>query len=234
MSTTCTIPRCGRELRLDERRRSACGRCEHRIRAWLRELPYQVTLLQACLTPDRAPTTGNIHGGRAHSPMPVRLDVLTLLGPGADEAVTDPLGDQAGPTPLPAVIRSWAQLLAESRGKPLPRLRPGETYAGYLRAHLPYALTQEWIADLHDELAQAIRRARAITHTEPQRHPQDAPCPGCEAFGLVEEDWQQYLECTACGLLLTREEYTEHARTVLPPLYRTALMLVAGQERMAT
>lgn len=225
--TSCAIPTCGRPLHPDESHRTACGRCEHRIRAWLRELTYQLPLLQASLQHDRTPTQGSIHGGRAHSPMPVRLDVLNLLGPAAPGTVRDHPNDQAGPTPLPAVVRSWAQLLADDLGKPLPRLHPVRGYTSYLAAHLPYALTQDWIADFHQELGDLLGRIRAITHTEPQRHRQDAPCPSCQAFRLVEEDWQPYIECTGCGLLLTPAEYTDHAKRVMPGLYRTALRIAA-------
>ncbi|MFI6337819.1 hypothetical protein [Streptomyces sp. NPDC050535] len=231
--SSCLVPACGRGLRPDEAHRAACGRCEHRIRGWLRELARQLPLLQASLQHERGATQGGPRGGRAHAPLPVRGDVLTLLGPAAPGPVRDPSGDQGGPVPIHALIRAWAELLADERGRPLPRLRPGETYGGYLAAHLPYALTRPWIAELHQELADLIRRVRAITRTEPQRRPRPAPCPGCGAFGLVQEDWQTYIDCTVCGQLLTPDEYTAHAARVMPALYRTAL-LITVHERITT
>ncbi|WP_329545545.1 hypothetical protein OG548_14300 [Streptomyces sp. NBC_01356] len=232
--TACTVTSCGRTLGDDEPHWKVCGRCEHRIRGWLRELPRQLPLLRASLRPDSGPTQSAIHGGRAHAPLPVRGDVLALLGPAAPGPVHDPEGDQAGPVPIHAVIRTWAELLADERGKPLPLLRPGETYGSYLAAHLPYALTRPWIADLHQELGELISRIRNITCTEPRRRPKTAPCPDCGAFGLMEEDWQAYIDCEVCGLLLTPAEYTDHAERVMPGLYRTALLIVTHEKTGGT
>lgn len=230
--SSCTT--CHRDLRPDEQHRTACTRCEHRIRAWLREIPHQLVLLEASLERDTTPRTGHTHHSHTNAPLPLREDVLTLLGPAAPGPVHDPHHDQTGPTPLTAVIRTWAQLLADERGKPLPQPHPTQGYTRYLTAGLPYALTRPWIADLHQELDDLIRRARNITRTQPQRHHQDAPCPGCNAFALFEEDWQPYIDCENCGLLLTPTEYADHARRVLPSLYRTALLITVQQHQDTT
>lgn len=244
MARYCAVPDCGREL--PRRSVRACGRCEQRIRSWLTELDYQMPILRALLQHDRAPTEGTIHGGRAHSPLPVRGDVLNLLGAGSNTTLADPYdetrGDQDGPLPITATLTGWAEATAEHirlrTGRPepgrhegtgpraTPALRPGGTWTAWLTAYLPQALTADWIGDLHDELRTLLARVRGITHTEPQSHPQDAPCPGCSAFGLVETDWAPYIECTVCQLLLTRAEYQNHARSIMPQLYRTALRLV--------
>ncbi|HKX69894.1 MAG TPA: hypothetical protein VJM75_01645 [Acidimicrobiales bacterium] len=231
---SCTITGCGRALP-DGRPDRVCPRCASRIRAWLTELDHQLPLLQASLQHDRNPTTGTIHGGRAHSPMPVRADVLNLLGPGSNTTLTDPYGeargDQDGPLPIHTHLHGWAEMTAgHVRLAPTPGIRPGHTWAAWLDAYLPWILTAPWLTDFHQELEGLIKRVRAITRTEPQRHLQDAPCPGCDVFALVDEDWQPYVECTACGLLLTHTEYLDHARRVLPQLYRTALQLVVAQQ----
>jgi len=230
--SACTIRTCGRPLRPDEAHRTACSRCEHRIRAWLRELPHQLTLLQASLQPDRGHTQGALHDGRAHAPLPVRGNVLSLLGPGAAGAVADPYGDQTGPLPIDRLLRNWAETTAEHVGLcPAPGLRPGRTWTAWLTAYLPWALTAPWAGDFHDELAELLGSVRAITCTEPRRRPKDAPCPSCGAFGLTEEDWQPYIDCTVCELLLTPAEYADHARRVMPALYRTALLIAAQQHQ---
>ena len=74
---------------------------------------------------------------------------------------------------------------------------------------------------------------RSITRTEPRRRSKDAPCPSCGAFGLVEEDWRAYIDCTVCGLLLTLANYNFHVERVMPGLYRTALLIVT-HEKMTT
>lgn len=214
-----------------------CDRCQHRIRGWLRELGLQRILLQAMLTPgSTGPAQGSIHGGRAHSPLPVRGDILTLLGPGADSTLTDPYGDARGDqdagASLDAVLHGWARATAERVNLHAePWLRPGRTWSAWLTAYLPWALPAPWIGDLHDELDDLVRQARSLTHTEPRRRPKDAPCPSCRAFGLIEEDWQPYIECTVCETLLTPAEYAQHAQRVMPALYRTALLLAAQQHQ---
>lgn len=238
--SSCTIVRCGHPLQPHEHRRGVCDRCEHRIRGWLRELGLQRILLRALLAPgSNGPSTGSIHGGRAHSPLPVDLRVLTLLGPGASSTLTDSYGDarrdQDAGTSLDTVLRGWAEATAERTGLPAtPWLRPGSTWSTWLTAYLPWALTAPWIGDLHDELDDLVHQARAITHTEPRRHRKDAPCPSCRSFTLDETEWQPYIECTACGTLLTPAEYAQHAQSVMPALYGTALLIAAQKHKDAT
>ncbi|MCZ7414296.1 hypothetical protein [Streptomyces sp. WMMC897] len=225
MHPTCTI--CTHPLRPDTAHRTTCTRCEHRIRAHLRELPLHQPLLRALLRPDASPRTGTIHGGRAHAPLPVRADVISLIGPAPRGTVRDHTDDQAGPRPLLATLRAWTDVIVEERDVDGPPPGAGlPDLVRWLSAHLPYALQQPWAAALHDELRNAVHRCRNITRTEPRRRSLPAPCPGCLAFGLVEEDWQTYIDCEVCGRLLTRDEYDQHAATVLPALARTALALV--------
>lgn len=230
MTSICTTPDCGRTLDTKSTRR-LCHRCAGRLTAQLHELQWQLPHLRACLYPDRSPTTGHLHGGRAHSPLPARADVLNLLGAGSNTTLNDPYdearGDQDGPIPVDTMLHGWAEILAAHiRLAPAPWRRPGHTWVAWHIAYLPWTLTAEWAGLFHQELTDVLTRVRRITHTEPQRHAQDAPCPSCEAFGLVDEDWANYVECVVCGNLLTRDEYQAHARRVLPQLYRTALQIV--------
>ena len=234
--SSCTVPGCPRALEAGTRRR-LCPRCARQLRAYLRELVAQMPLLDASLHPDRTPTQGNIHGGRAHSPMPLRGDVLTLVGPGSNTTITDPYGDargdQTGPLPISAHLQSWAEMTAAHvRLAPAPRLRPGRTWAAWLATYAPWIITAPWAGEFHQELSDLIGRVRAITRTEPRRRPLDTPCPSCGAFGLAEEDWEPYIECSVCELLLTPDEYAAHTRAVMPRLYRTALLIAARQHEV--
>lgn len=210
-------------------RRAACPRCEHRIRGWLGEIPPQLTLLRASLELDTRPTAGRGGASRAHSPLPVRGDVLALLGPAAPGPVRDTRRDQTGPAPVHAVLHAWADQLAEDLGHDLPPMNSRADYAGYLARHLSHALTRDWIAPMHTELQDLVHRIRSITRTEPRRRPKVAPCPNCAAFALFETDWQTYIDCEACSLLLTHGEYADHAATALPPLYQLGVLLAAHQ-----
>ncbi|MER7833503.1 hypothetical protein [Streptomyces sp. NPDC095602] len=191
--------------------RTACPRCGGRLAAWLEEMPRQLAALTDCLELERGEGTGR-SAGRAHAPLPVRLDVLTLIGPAAPHPIRDTSGDQAGPVPVAGVLHAWADRLAEDLGTYLPRMRTASApaYAEYLARHLAVVVTRDWVAPLYEEVQGIVRRMRAITRAEPQRRPLEAPCPQCSAVGLVEVDWEVYRECTVCGLLLTAAEYQEH------------------------
>ncbi|MBB4987477.1 hypothetical protein [Streptomyces nymphaeiformis] len=212
-----------------EQPRTACTRCEHRIRGWLGEIPRQLVLLAASLELGSRPAQGYGGAGRAHAPLPVRGDVLTLLGPAAPGPVRDTAGDQGGPQPVHAVLHAWADQLADDLGHVLPPINPRAPYAAYLARHLGHITRTGWVALMHGELADLVRRIRAVTSTEPRRRPADAPCPACQAFGLGRTDWETYLDCEACGLLLTEAEYADHHAAVMPPLARTALGLLLAE-----
>lgn len=212
-----------------EHPRTACTRCEHRLRGWLTEIPRQLVLLTASLELGTRPAQGFGGAGRAHSPLPVRADVLTLLGPAAPGPVHDAAGDQSGPTPVHAVLHAWADQLADDLDHMLPPVNPRSPYAYYLARHLGHVVRSGWVASMHAELADLIRRIRAVTSTEPRRRSLDAPCPSCEAFTLGHLDWDAYIDCEACGLLLTPDEYDAHRATVMPPLARLGVLLTAHQ-----
>ncbi|MFE9737322.1 hypothetical protein [Streptomyces sp. NPDC006477] len=212
-----------------EQSRTACTRCEHRVRGWLGEIPRQLVLLAASLELGTRPAQGFGGAGRAHSPLPVRGDVLTLLGPAAPGPVRDTTGDQSGPQPVHAVLHAWADQLAEDLGHMLPPINPSAPYADYLARHLGHVVRSSWVALFHTELDDLVHRIRSVTSTEPRRRPLDAPCPACQAFALGRVDWETYAACEACGLLLTPDEYETHRAAVMPPLARIGVLIAATQ-----
>ncbi|MFG2899541.1 hypothetical protein ACGFZH_20970 [Streptomyces zaomyceticus] len=207
--------------------RTACVRCEHRVRSWLAEIPRQLVLLTASLELGTRPAQGFGGAGRAHSPLPVRGDVLNLLGPAAPGPVRDTAGDQSDRQPVHAVLHAWADQLAEDLGHILPPITPRAPYADYLARHLGHVVRSSWVALLHAELDDLVRRIRTVTTTEPRRHALQAPCPSCQAFALGRTDWETYIDCTVCGQLLTPDEYDDHRAVVMPPLARIGVLLAA-------
>ncbi|MFG2515984.1 hypothetical protein [Streptomyces sp. NPDC048584] len=210
----------------------ACPRHTAELRAWLAELPSQARLLEEeFLTPAGAPAAGRLGpAGRAHAPVPVDLRVLTLLGPGH----VDPQGDddEDGTVPILVILGGWAGYIAyrfpavvrDRHGTvhvmPCDQARPrhGETVTGWcqwLARYLPYAITHPWVGDLHRQLGALLGRIRDLTHAVPHRHPQGAPCPGCDAFALVAVDGRAGITCDACGHHLEPDAYADHAAAVL-------------------
>lgn len=215
-STTCTI--CHRP---DPTGTYACAACQATLRATLTELTAQMPLMRASLHPGASPRTGTTTGGRATAPLPVRLDVLSLLGPAAPApaAVRGHPDDQSGRPPLLAVLRYWAYAAADGQGKPRTRARTVEAFTHDLADRLPWICHQPGVTRFAAELQALLHRVRAITQTEPRTHPRLAPCL-CGAFGLTETDWSDVIICTICDRRMTRSDYHEHATTVLAPLYR--------------
>ncbi|MEU9349046.1 hypothetical protein AB0D74_48400 [Streptomyces sp. NPDC048278] len=199
------------------------------LRGWLAELPGQALLLQEFVAPAAGPAQGRPGSGRAHSPAPVDLRVLTLLGPGR----YDPQGpDDDGTAPIAAVLGAWAGHIAYqypaaardpygvARTQPCEQAWPsrGETITGWctwLTAYLPYALTLPLAADLHRALDDLVRRLRGLTHAQPRHHPRAAPCPACDLCTLVTTDGQWDIRCLACGHTMTPEEYDQYAARYL-------------------
>jgi hypothetical protein len=210
--------------------RTCCRRCEGHIHAALREVDARMPLLHAMLIPGSALP---VRGTPTHTPpLPARVDVLNLLGAGATAVVFDPHGDQHGPAPINAVLYGWACAITDvvhpdsRHPRATPALRPGRTWSRWLQAYLPWALGQDWVGEMHRELVDLVALIRSITHTEPRSTVMDAPCR-CGAFALVETDWQVYITCEACGLLLTADEYRDHRDQVMPGLVHTALLIAA-------
>ncbi|MER7814062.1 hypothetical protein [Streptomyces sp. NPDC096153] len=230
--------------------RYACHSCAERLRAMLAELPRQLPLLRSLLRPDGGPAQRG-GTGRAHSPMPVRLDVLDLLGPGHVVTLADPDGDQTDGVPIDPLVYGWARYIAQQHPavsrdrhgtiqvRPCdgPRSRRGTDVAAWcswLIAYVPYICRQPWAADMLDQLEQLLRQIRDKTGDRPGRTVRDAPCPRCEGFALVSVGGDPYVRCEACSLALAPDEYAEYAAKVLPSLTALAVRLALnGQAETA-
>lgn len=233
---------CCPTCRTDQDETGACPACTYRVLGCLAELPRLVVLLEDLLHPNAGPARRG-GGGRAHSPVPVDLRVLDLLGPGQPVLINDPHGDQTGGIPLTALLYGWARYIA-SEHPAVRRDRHGTAYidrcdsawsrrggdvaawCAWLAGYVPYAMTRPWAGELHDQLEDAVRRARALAGTVVRRTPKDAPCPSCSAFALVGTDGEWHIACEACGHRLTPDEYDAHRGEVMPALAAIALHAV--------
>jgi len=213
-------PTCQRPLYADELELHACSRCTRAMRGWLAELPAQMVVLRGSRQRE-AGEQQRVAGSRT-APLPGRLDVLNLIGPGAPGDVRDTECDQQGPLPITTVLGSWVRLVVEERGLNGPRGRSEEALADYLGRHLNWAAGQPWAGEMHDELQQMMRVIRGITSVRPRTRAIPRPCPreGCGSLGLSQTDWSQYIECAVCGGLYTAGELMDHAPAALAQLQR--------------
>ncbi|MEU6614457.1 hypothetical protein [Streptomyces parvus] len=234
----------------DDSSRTGCEACEYSVHTWLRELPRHLVLLADMLTPDTGPARrGGV--GRAHAPLPIRLDVLDLTGPGQPVLLDDPHGDQTGGVPMTALLAGWARYLAADF--PAVRtdghgtlhidrcdgawVRGGADVPGlcrWLTAYLPYAATRPWWDDLYEQLEQLLHRVRRLTHTRPATRAKDAPCPLCSAWSLVEREDELHITCTICPAQLTPDEYDAHRAAVMPALTALALHIITPKPKTQT
>ncbi|WP_330348152.1 hypothetical protein [Streptomyces sp. NBC_00582] len=230
---------CGACRRLAPDGHHLCPLCADDVRGWLAEIPGQVVLLAEALAPAGAPGQGRGGSGRAHSPLPVDVRALVLLGPGHAGPVGDPGDDTDTTVPIGPFLAAWAGVIAYGYPSvgwhpdrdpaatlyvlPCDRAVPrhGQTithWCAWLTAYVPYAVTLPAAAELHRQLGALLRRIRRITHTEPRTHPREAPCPACQTYRLVSVDGQDRITCKACGHSLTPAEYDQHTAALLSSL----------------
>lgn len=207
----------------------ACGTCRRDLEHALATLPSLVPLLDLLLERGGRPPEGSRGSGRAEAPIPPRLDVLTLIGPGnPTPPIDEPEG--GGVIPVLPLLSGWAHYIAQQhragwrglddtvRVEPAAAIpRHGTTVAGWctwLLAYLPYALTQPWTDELHHQLLDLLARCERITGT-PAGTIHDAPCPHCNLCALVQHGHTGAM-CEACGERVTTAQYTTAAAAANP------------------
>ncbi|MEU6181182.1 hypothetical protein [Streptomyces coeruleorubidus] len=140
------------------------------------------------------------------APIPLRLDVLSLLGPSADEVLSG--DDQVGPVPVVGVLSAWSDLVSEeARQKPVSRTV--STLTQYLVSNVEWACRQEWVADFAEELEGLLRTLRKVSGIEPVRIVLPVLCPSCEMRTMIREEGSGWsAECRACpAIKLSAREY---------------------------
>lgn len=191
---TCVA--CGRDLWTAELDRKACRPCGERTAARIAELPAlfrQLDTTAALMRGARRPGAGG--GGSKTPPIPPRLEVLALVGPGGVAAR------------LSAIEDSWRKVLgwtvAPWRGSPaqaVPEL------AGFLANNLL------WACSSYDEVGQDIDDLRRL-HSEcaaivnDERRPGQVQIGNCPAVDGDRVCWtpltaradSHRIHCSACG-----------------------------------
>lgn len=231
---------CSRPL-VPDTKAHACPACVKDTRLLLAAIRAEVPELQECLALGAAPAGGR-SAGRAHAPLPVRLDALNLLGPGTATPWTDTVGDQVAGIPLSSVLRWWANHIAftqvaawRHKGTQysgpcwgaITHGRDAAAWCRWLDAYLWIAVDDPMIWQLHGDLTEALAAVREITRSQPQRHSRLAPCPACDAIAMVAVDGKWEIKCEVCGHRMDPDEYDAHAAAVLPKLTTTALWIAA-------
>lgn len=196
-----------------------------RLRSSLLELPAIAGWLHCRIATGGSSLTERVSGS-SDDPIPLRLDVLDLIGPVApnptEALIRDP-ETQAGEPSMFDELRSWACLVEDESG--FDDWTDRRTLVGsvaYLTGHLSWVAGQPWV----DEFAASVRRLGRQAHrVAPWRaevkHDPD-PCPACNVRAVVLHLADGHSRCEpragGCGRSQPISEYVLNA--ILPRLRR--------------
>lgn len=179
---TCVTPRCGRHMWVAEAGRYACRPCQETTAQRIRELPAlfaQLDTTANLMRGSRRP--GGATSGSKTPPIPPRLEVLALVGPGGAAARLSAIED-AWRSALGWTIAPW-------RGNPAQAV-----------PHLAAFLTNNllWACSSYEEVGQDIDELRKL-HAECAALVSGEKRPGRVQIGacptVVDDGW--------CGTQLT-------------------------------
>ncbi|WP_326755116.1 hypothetical protein OH738_10695 [Streptomyces hirsutus] len=142
------------------------------------------------------------------APVPLRLDVLSILGPSADGVLSGE--DQEGPVPVIGILSAWSDLVVEeTRQRPVSRTVTGLTE--HLLHHAEWALRQEWAADFAQELEALTKTLRRVSGIEPARVLLPVVCPTCDLRTMIREEGSGWAaQCRSCpAVRLSAREYAQ-------------------------
>lgn len=198
---------CGRALWDDELGRYCCRPCEDGTRTRLNQLPTLFARLNqtAALIPGSRKTNGAAPTGSRTPPLPLRLDVLDLVGPGGIatrlQAIEDSWRTALGRRIAPA--SDGVRVFASWRTNPT-RAVPGQVE--FLVINLQRACeTYESIGQDIDEIRRLHAKCKALVDGD--RRPGQVPigaCPvrvedGLCATPLTAKASSHRVHCTGCG-----------------------------------
>jgi hypothetical protein len=186
--------------------------CANRVRAWVWRTPPS--------GPTGSPGRVRVTGTRT-APLPVSVELLNLVGPGAP-SVSDPHGDQVGELPprwwLLDVARDWA----DQQGYTMRTRTTLVALVDWLGDHL------HWACDHHPAIADfaaELRRQRGILRNASGRTParpqlcEGVACRRCDIRSLWRVDGR--VSCANCGTIYEPTEYDnlvrEQKRAALAP-----------------
>lgn len=156
--------------------------------------------------------------GSAEPRLPITVDAVDLLGPARSLRRLDD-EDQVGFLPIASTLDFWVQDLRDhrARGEGLPE--PSVTLlAGWLLERIEEAC-DDWLPV--DEFFEDLRRAHGALRGQLGLHEQrkeeliGIPCQSCTVRLLVRMPGSSYVECEACGHLLTEPEYAAWCKALV-------------------
>lgn len=210
---TETVARCDRRcMRMTDR--GLCDRCARLLKGNLIELEQ----IYCGLSLERGQSNGDKVSGSKEPPLPLRLDVLSWLGPvpPGDAVHGGHEDDQVGAAPLLATLGSWARLIAEERGLSAGHV---DSVITFLLRHHEWSSEQPWADDYAAEIADQVAIGRSLGGLWRLTHRLDGvPCPRCTVCALTRQDGDEWVLCQSCGAGWSWEHYESLTKTLADAL----------------
>jgi Zn ribbon nucleic-acid-binding protein len=173
--------------------------------------------------PTDSPTNQPRVSGSKDRRLPIDVIRIDLLLPVAPGYVTDPFRDQAGPHSVANVLNEWVAAWHDRwyAGQRYPATDAHSLIEWMLGARLMHVVQHDQaIADFAEEVRDLRAQLRvALRETAPKRATMwGVRCPRCKIISQLTmnpEDPDRYRECDNCGIMLTKDEYLEHLRSVV-------------------
>lgn len=157
-----------------------CARCFSRLRRSVLELPAIAAWLHVNLA--AGGVAGERVGGTKEDPIPLRLDVLDLIGPVAPDpsaALFRDMEHQHGDPSMYDEMRSWAALVEEESGFEWDDRATLVGAVSYLAGHLSWIVAQPWVDEFADKVSDLSRRAHRIAPWRAEVIRDKRPCETC-------------------------------------------------------
>jgi len=143
------------------------------------------------------------------------------LHPARGEPLMVPAGDQSGEISAATILDGWCRMFAEERRESVPTPRPADQ-SKWLLDRLDELFKHPAVDELAKEIGDlwhVLRRAAGLTMPKEELLI-GVPCRSldCEMKRLYRLPASEWVECFACGNLLTEAEYQEWVRLLRAPL----------------
>lgn len=148
--------------------RYACGDCIATTHRRLRELYAKWLATPTMLDPTRG-TTGRRSPGYGSRP-PARDDVLVMLDHRTHAEQLSPDDEDTALWSLLGTLHGLAQFVPGHAGQLSPRHVTMSGEVGYLLGRLAWCATQQWVADIAENVLHLHNQARAIVNDDPPAH----------------------------------------------------------------
>lgn len=216
---TGSCPTC---FRRDPRTPLICDVDRSKLRSWLGDIPDLFTELQAQqydgINGVRA--GGRVSGSKERQ-LPIRVDPLDLAAPARFVWLDgeDQIGYVSVASTLDFWVRDWREARGGREGLPAPYV---PALASWLLRRVDDAMDDH---PAIDEAWNDVRRIHGALRAQiglidVPDYKRGTPCPKCHTLSLVRDNGSDYIDCRACGTLLTPEQYTEHVAALAAQMKR--------------